>query len=242
VSAAELLGVAAAVALAATVQLAAGFGFGLSAVPLLALVLDPHDAVVVSLSLATLTNGFQAWTGRANADRAVVGRLLAGAAVGLPIGLLVFLSVDDRVLGLIIGGAVLVSVLVIAAGLDLRHAGPALDVGGGLLAGAFTMSTGVNGPPMVFVLQARHFPPDRFRGTITTVFFVLDVVSIVAFAVTGDLHSTVLVAIAVAIPGLVVGVLLGLWLRRHLDPPRFRVLVLVLLTVAGVSAIISALL
>ena len=34
--------------------------------------------------------------GRRDADRGVAGRMLAGAAVGLPIGLLVFLSADDR--------------------------------------------------------------------------------------------------------------------------------------------------
>jgi uncharacterized membrane protein YfcA len=241
VNGAELLGVAAAVALAATVQLAAGFGFGLSAVPLLSIVLDPHDAVVVALGLATFTNGYQAWTGRRHTDRAVLARLLAGAAVGLPVGLVVFLNVGDRMLGLVIGGAVLAAVVVIAAGLDLRQAGPALDVGGGVLAGAFTMSTGVNGPPMVFVLQARHFTPDRFRATITAVFTTLDVISMVVFAATGQLRSTALAAIAVALPGLGVGAVAGIWLRRHLDPPRFRRLVLLLLTVAGISAIISAL-
>ena len=59
-SAAALTGVALVVALAATVQLAAGFGFGLAAVPLLAVAIDPHDAVVVALTLATITNGYQA--------------------------------------------------------------------------------------------------------------------------------------------------------------------------------------
>ena len=90
--------------------------------------------------------------------------MLAGAAVGLPIGLLVFLRADDRVLGIVIGVAVLVAVVVIARGLDLRHAGPGLDVGGGVLSGALTMSAGVNGPPLVFVLQARHFDQHRFRA------------------------------------------------------------------------------
>ena len=108
--------------------------------------------------------------------------MLAGAAVGLPIGLLVFLRADDRVLGVVIGVAVLVAVVVIARGLDLRHAGPGLDVAGGVLSGALTMSAGVNGPPLVFVLQARHFDPAPVPGTITTVFFVLDIVSIVVFA------------------------------------------------------------
>ena len=59
-SAAALTGVALVVALAAAVQLSAGFGFGLAAVPLLAVAIDPHDAVVVALTLATITNGYQA--------------------------------------------------------------------------------------------------------------------------------------------------------------------------------------
>ena len=110
-----------------------------------------------------------------------------------------------------------------------------------MLSGALTMSAGVNGPPLVFVLQARHFPPARFRGTITTVFVMLDMFSVVVFAAIGDLDGAVLTAIAVALPGLAVGAFAGVSLRRHLDPPRFRWLVLVLLTVAGVSAIIAAL-
>ena len=240
-SAAAYVGVAVVVAVAATVQLSAGFGFGLAAVPLLSVVLDPHDAVVVALGLATFTNSYQAFTGRHEADRPVIARLLAGAAVGLPLGLLIFRLADNQVLGIVIGAAVLVAVVVIAAGLDLRHVGPGLDVGAGLLSGALTMSAGINGPPLVFVLQARHFPPDRFRATITAVFAVLDIVSIIVFAAIGDLDSDVLVAIAVSLPGLAVGAVAGISLRRHLDPPRFRRLVLTLLTVAGISAIAAAL-
>ena len=102
------------------------------------------------------------------------------------------------------------------------------------------MSAGVNGPPLVFVLQARHFPPARFRATITTVFAVLDIVSIVVFAAIGDIDGEVLAAIAVGLPGLALGAFAGQLSARHLDPPRFRCLVLVLLTVAGLSTLLAA--
>jgi uncharacterized membrane protein YfcA len=236
-----LVGTTVAVAVAATVQMAAGFGFGLAAVPLLSVVLSPHEAVVVSLALATLTNAGQAWAGRRDCDRRVAGRLVAGAVVGLPLGLLLFLHLDDALLGALIGGAVLVAVVVIALGLDLRHAGPGLDVAGGLVAGGLTMSSGVNGPPLVFVLQARHFDQARFRATVTTVFVALDVVSVVVFAITGDLNEDTLAAVVAALPGLVTGAVVGIAVRHHLDARRFRVLVLVLLTVAGLSALASAL-
>jgi len=193
------------VALAATVQLAAGFGFGLTAVPLLSIAVGAHDAVVVALFLATFTNAAQAWTGRLQTDRPVALRLLAGAAVGLPFGLLVYQLVDDRVLRVVIGCSVVVAVVVIALGLDLRHAGPGLDAAGGVLAGALTMSSGVNGPPLVFVLQARHFDQHRFRATVTTVFVVLDIVAVLAFTATGDLDRDVLATVAATVPGLALG-------------------------------------
>ena len=237
-----LAGVTLAAAVAATVQLAAGFGFGLAAVPLLSIVLSPHEAVVVSLALATLTNSGQAWAGRRVTDRGVAGRLLAGAMIGLPLGLGLFLGVDDVVLGVVIGIAVLVAVVVIALGLDLRRAGPGLDLAGGLVAGGLTMSSGVNGPPLVFVLQARQFTPPPFRATITTVFVTLDLISVVVFSFTGDLNRVTLVAVVAALPGLGIGATAGVSLRRHLDPRRFRAMVLVLLTVAGLTALASALL
>jgi uncharacterized membrane protein YfcA len=238
--AASLIGAALAVALAAIVQLAAGFGFALTAVPLLSIAVGAHDAVVVALFLATFTNAFQAWTGRRHTDRPVAARLLAGAAVGLPFGFLVYLLVDDSALRIVIGCSVLAAVVVIALGLDLRHAGPRLDVAGGALAGALTMSSGVNGPPLVFVLQARHFDQHRFRATVTTVFVVLDIVAVATFTVTGDLDAEVLLTVAASLPGLALGATVGVALRRHLDPRRFRVLVLVLLAVAGVSTLVSA--
>ena len=226
---------------AATVQLIAGFGFALAAVPLFSVIIDPHDAVIVSLGIATVTSGGQAWAGRRETDRSVVRGMLAGAAAGLPVGWLVYLWADSRVLGVMIGVAVLASVVVIYRGMDLRHTGPGLDVAGGVVSGALTMSSSVNGPPLVFVLQARHFTPVPFRSTITTVFAVLDVVGLVVFAATGEIGGDELAAIAVAMPGVAVGAAVGIALRRHLDAVRFRRLVLVLLVVAGISAIVSSL-
>ena len=82
--------------------------------------------------------------------------------------------------------------------------------------------------------------PVRFRATITTVFFVLDVLSVAVFTATGDLDRDVLRAVGAALPGLAAGAAAGLVIRRHLDARRFRALVLVLLTIAGVSALGSA--
>ena len=69
---------------------------------------------------------------------------------------------------------------------------------------------------------------------------VLDVVGIVTFTITGDLDADVGRAIVASLPGLAVGALAGMALRGHLDPRRFRILVLVLLSAAGASTLLSA--
>lgn len=236
----DLLVVAVVVAFAGAVQLTTGFGFALAAVPLMTLAIDPHDAVIITLAVATFSNGYQAWEGRAVGDRPIALRMLAGAAVGLPIGLWVFVVADPSVLRLGIGLAVIVAVLALARGLDLRESSAALDVASGVVSGALTTSVGTNGPPMVFVLQARDFSPDRFRATITSVFLVLDIGSIAAFAVVGEIDAGILQAIAVSLPALLAGAVVGIRLRRRLDPMRFRRAVMVLLVVAAASAIGSA--
>jgi uncharacterized membrane protein YfcA len=241
VSAGDVVVVALVIAASGVVQLAAGFGFALASVPLLSIVISPHDAVIVVLALATFTNAFQAYGGRDHTDRPVAARMLLGALAGLPVGLLVYRWADDRALGVLVGVAVLAAVVVTARGVDWRHAGPGVDVAGGVVSGALTTSVGTNGPPLVFVLQARRFAQDRFRGTITTVFVVLDVLSVAVFAAAGEFDRDIAVAIAASIPGLFAGAAVGIWLRRFLDPRRFARLVLVILVVAAVSSIVTAL-
>ncbi len=240
-SAGDALVVALVIAASGAVQLAAGFGFALASVPLLSIALSPHEAVIVALALATFTNAYQAYTGRGDTDRGVAGRMLAGAVLGLPVGLLVYRAADERVLGVLVGLAVIAAIVVTARGVDLRHVGPRLDLGGGLISGALTTSVGTNGPPLVFVLQARRFTPDPFRATITTVFFVLDVLSVAVFAATGEIDRDIVVAVAAALPGLALGAAFGIWLRQFLDPRRFGRLVLVVLLAAAVSSIVTAL-
>lgn len=238
-SALVLAWIAGAITLSAAVQFATGFGFALAAVPVLAVVVDAHLAVVLTVCLGTVANAVQAWNGRRVCDRATVARMLAGAVAGLPIGLLVFVHTDDAMLSILIGVAVLLAVLATIRGIDLRQAGPKPDLVGGFLAGVLTTSSSVNGPPLVIVLQARHFAPDRFRATITTAFLALDLIAVVTFAATGEIDSEVGWALLAAVPALVVGAFAGFALQRHLHPERFRKAVTVLLVVAGISALAS---
>jgi uncharacterized protein len=240
VTTAQLIVVGMAVFVAAFMQIVAGFGFALLAVPLMTLAIEPKIAVVVSTLTGIFVTSWQAYKDRALADRVLVKRMTIGAYVGMPLGLLVFLSVDDNVMRFMLGLAVLVAVVMLALRVNLHHVGPHLDYGSGFVSGVLATSLSTNGPPLVFALQARQLEAARFRATISTVFALSNVGGLALFIASGKITRDGIVAAAVTIPAMFVGQLLGFPIRKHVHGERFRWLVLVLLVAAAISAIVNA--
>jgi uncharacterized protein len=236
----QLIVVGAAVFIAAFMQVVAGFGFALLAVPLMTLAIEPKVAVVVSTLTGVFVTSWQAYKDRAVAERPLVKRMTIAAYVGMPLGLLVFVTVNDDMLRLLLGVAVLIAVVLLAMRVNLHHVGPHLDYGAGFISGVLATSLSTNGPPLVFALQARQLPADRFRATIATIFALSNIGGLALFIASGQITRDGIVAAAVTIPAMVLGQLLGYPIRKHVHGERFRVLVLILLVIAAISAIVNA--
>lgn len=241
VTTAQLVVVGAAVFVAAFMQIVSGFGFSLLSVPLMTLAIEPKVAVVVASLTSIFVTTWQAVHSRADADKQLVRKLTIGAYVGMPIGLIVFLTVDDNALRFMLGIAVLVAVILLAFRINLHHSGPHLDYGAGFVSGVLSTSLSTNGPPLVFALQARQLPAVQFRATISTVFALCNIGGLTLFLISGKITRDGLVTTAVTVPALFIGQLLGFPIRKHVHGERFRWLVLILLVAAATSAIINAL-
>ena len=232
---------AAVLGFAAAVQMASGFGFALVSVPLLALVVGPHDAVLLALLMGTVFNGWQAVEGRGVVHGGVVGRFLVGAVVGMPAGYLLFRALGKDSLTVVVGALVLAAAALLWRGWSMPAVGRGTDVVAGVCTGVLTTSTGTNGPPIVTVLQARGLDADAFRATTTTVFLVLDLLAVCLFAGAGELGGGEVATALVALPVVVLGGFLGYRARRLLSPAGFRRVVLLLLTATGAAAVVAGL-
>lgn len=241
VTALELVVVVVAVGIAAFTQAVAGFGFGLMAVPMMTLIIEPKLAVIIATLIGVLITTWQAWHLRADADRRLARRMVGSAYLGMPLGLWVFVVVSNDTLRLALGIAVVLAVLLLAFRLNLHHVGPGLDMAAGFVSGVLNTSLSTNGPPLVFALQARQLQPVAFRATINTVFAFSNVMGLSLFIGAGKVTRDGLIAAAVSLPAVLLGQLAGTPIRRHFDGERFRVLVLVLLGTTAVSAIVGAL-
>lgn len=128
----------------------------------------------------------------------------------------------------------------LARGRDLQHAHKALDWTMGWVSGVLLMATSTNGPPIVFTLQARRLLPDVQRATLNLIFSVTGISSVIIFAVTGKIHLDELRVALITTPLMLLGVFIGTRVRLHIDAVRFKRMVLVLLTLGGVSSLVSA--
>jgi uncharacterized protein len=219
------------------VQAVAGFGFALLAVPLMVVVIDLQSAVIISSFVGTLSNMLQSWQLRRNINRNMTRRFVLATAVGSPVGLLLFVYANQSALKIVLGLSILFGVFVLSRGLELQHVSSWLDWIMGILSGVLLMATSTNGPPLVFVLQARRIDPATFRATLNMVFLVSATFGLVMFGLAGEiLRSDVNVA-AFAIPAMVIGVSTGVVIRKYVQQELFKKIVLFLLTIGGLSSL-----
>lgn len=237
----ELAWVAIAIAIASFAQSLSGFGFALLSVPLMTLVVSPRDAVIISTIIGATSTTIQAVIDRRHLDWILARRLSIASYIGMPFGLGAFLFVSETGLRLTLGVVVLIATFLLLRGFRLHDEQHHYDWSLGVLAGILSTSTSTNGPPLVFLMQARQMSPTTFRATINTVFALSNVGALLLFFSAGKVTAENLTGVAVALPSLGVSLAFGYMARKHVSPERFKKLVIALLLLSSVSVMTSAL-
>jgi uncharacterized membrane protein YfcA len=225
---------------ASTIQALFGFGFGLISVPLMIFFVDLPTAVVTATTVSTVSCAVQWWESRALPAREMSQRLVCSAIIGMPFGLWLLLNLDARLMKGILGIVVLFGVFLSIKGFDLQRLPKQFDYAMGVIAGVLSTATSTNGPPLVFLLHARHFEPQDFRAVLNRVFTFLNFFTLVIFTVAGKMTGEALQLALFSIPVMGTGVFIGTRLRSRINPDHFRNLVIGLLTLSGLSAIANA--
>ena len=230
--------------LAAMVQGATGFGFGLLALAILGNALNVQLASVL-LALPTLSvNGMILWRLRAHFRWDGVAPLLIGVLLGVPLGVYFLIHANPRIFTRILAALLVVSsVRDHIPGLQGRpwHS---LYVGlpCGIFSGALSGSFGTGGPPLVAFLatQEEAFDRLRFSATLQFLFAVSAVVRVAELGRRGAFTKDILIQGAVGTALAVIGALIGLKGLRHIPNEALRKVVNVFLFAMGIRYLIIA--
>jgi uncharacterized membrane protein YfcA len=235
-----VLAAAAIFTLASATAAVGGFGLALVAVPLLALLVDPAAAVVATTILALGLAVAVVRRERLHVEGWAVRRFALSGLLGIPVGLAALRLLTADRLTLLMAAVLLVFVGLLAAGVQLP-AGRGVQSLAGVTSGVLLASTGMNGPPLVVVLQAMGLSPRRFRATLQGVFCVQAALAVLGFAVIGSIDRTALLVVLGGTIGIPLGWRVGDRWFRAMSPEVFRRVVLVILALTAVTAAGSAL-
>ncbi|MGB5058090.1 MAG: sulfite exporter TauE/SafE family protein, partial [Candidatus Promineifilaceae bacterium] len=173
---------------------------------------------------------------RADLNIRAVTRLVAASLLGIPVGVLLLRRVDVGVITAVLGLLILLYALYALSGLRLpRLAHQAWGYGFGFVAGVLGGAYNISGPPVIIYGNCRQWPPAEFKSNLQGFFVVSSYTVIAVHALSGNFSPAVWQNFLIALPAILLALFVGLRLDNHLNPERFRRIVLVVLVVLGAS-------
>lgn len=216
----ELVLVSVVVLAGATTQRISGMGFGLVSAPFLVLILGPFLGILLTNTLGLTTSLIvltQVWR---QVDLRKLALLAPPALIAIVPGAWVALSVPSAPLAIVVGSLTFSALLGMLLSERLRvFRGTAGAVSAGALSGFMSVTAGVGGPAITLYALSSRWEHRSFVGTAQLCFAITAGASLTSKGGLPDLPPAMW---ATALGALLLGVLLGGRLARHIPAARAR--------------------
>ena len=240
----QMAWIAAAVFAAYVVRGMSGFGAGLVAAPLLALVLPVHVVVPMSGLLVFVLFVFLTLRDRAHVIWRELKLLAPPTIAGVVAGLLLFRSLDNQLMLIMLGGFLVLyatyMLAVPAFGLPQFQLSErwAIPLG---FTGAFfdTLFGGGGGTLVVIYMHARGVGRMEFRATIAMLWFFEMIARIGGYGIAGYYTREVLVLVVALLPVMWAGTWVGERLGNRVSQQTFSRILAVMLMLSGLSLLMK---
>jgi uncharacterized membrane protein YfcA len=220
-----------------------GFGESLVAVPLLALWLPLNVAVPLSVLVSVTIAGVVVVQDWKKIHLRSAGGLILYTLIGIPLGLLLLIYIDERIVKGVLGAIIITFSVYLIAGKQLKELktdSRSWLFGCGLLAGILGGAYGLNGPPLVIYGAKRRWSAQHFRATIQGYFLIASMVGLIGYWFSGLLVASVFHYYLLSLPVLVPAVFIGRVINHNLHGDKFFKYVYIVLLGIGVFLLTKA--
>ena len=221
------------------VQTSAGFGSALVAMPLLTLFLSTRVAAPLYVISFVCISIMITYHYRHDLKIKNIWRLILGSLIGIPIGVNILSTWDEQIILAIYGAFISAYALYALFGfqpprLENKNWQWLLSPVAGMISGAFNTS----GPVYVIYADSQNWSPFEFKGNLQILFFLNSVLTTINHFLIGNVTDEVLGLFVYAVPGIIVGTLLGFAFDKYINPELFRKGILVMLLIMGIGLIL----
>lgn len=208
---------------ATLVQCTFGFGNALVAMPILAFFVPLAFATpLVAMVSMTVTLAIVATDWR-HMEFGAAARLVAGAVFGIPLGLWLLTSGDERLVKGLLAVVILGFSVYSLTSPEIFHLkSDRWGIGFGWIAGVLGGAYNTHGPPLVIFGYLRHWAVRQFRATLHGYFLLAGSLVLMGHASQGLWTESVVRHYLMCLPLTVFSFVLGNILSRRLSPARFR--------------------
>jgi uncharacterized protein len=217
-----------------------GFAFGLVAASIWLFILTPLQTATLIVAFGLIVQGYSVWKLRHALDWSKLWPFLAGAAVGVPIGISILGWASPAYVRAGIGVLLILYSLYALFRPSLgpvTKGGAAADAGVGFANGVLGGITGLAGILVTIWSGLRGWPKDQQRTIFQPVAVAIFAMSAVWFGAKGAVSADTIRLFLFGLPVLLAGTWLGMKLYGRLDETAFRKVVLVLLLASGAALI-----
>jgi uncharacterized membrane protein YfcA len=240
----DLLVLALGAAVAGFVQGISGFAFSMVALSIWAWTLEPRLAAAMAVCGGLAGQLFSAATVRRGLHLEALWPFLAGAVLGIPLGVHALPHLDPARFRLVLGvllAACSVGMLLGRRLPSTERFGRAGDLVAGAVGGAMGGLGGISGAVPALWCTLRGLDRDTQRSIVQNFNLVALAATLAAMIAAGTVRSDMLGGLAVVVPALLLPSWIGSRVYLGLDAARFRQVVLVVIGIAGVALVLSAL-
>ena len=220
----------------------AGFAFSAVAGAILFHVFQPSEAVPLMMACSVGVQASTLLTLRQHMRWRESLFLIAGGLLAMPIAVFLLQSADTRSLQMAFGGLITAYAAYSLFRPALSHL-PTMDhqgrnmligFGGGLIGGLTAMPGAL---PTIWC-DMHGMPKDQQRGLVQPFIAAMQVSALILLLSRHELPSNILVDLAVSLPPLAAGTMLGVLMFRRINEALFRRIVLIMLLVSGLSLVL----
>src|SRR5689334_17623481 len=213
-----------------------GFAFGLVVSAIWLYILTPLQTATLIIAFGLLVQGYSVWKLRAALDWRKLWPFVAGAALGVPVGVGILTWANPAHVRMGVGAfLVLYSLyaLLRPAIPALKAGGAAADAGVGFLNGVLGGITGLAGILVTIWCGLRGWPKDTQRAVFQPVAVAIFLMTAIWLGVKGAVTAETTSYFLIGLPFVIAGTWLGLKLFGRIDEAMFRKIVLGLLFASG---------
>lgn len=218
-----------------------GFGLVIVATPLLMMVYDVKQVVLIVQIASMVINLMLGLTIIKDADKNLIFLLFIGALLGQPLGLLLYDYFSSDTLRIGISALILCSLAMMH--LNKRaFVETSLRTGFvGFICGTLNAATGIGGPPLILYLAQTNRTPKKLRATTVIFFSIINIAIVTRFYLAGRDLNFAATQVFYAIPAVIIGLVLGNIAFKHVSPPLFKKMLFIMIALASTYTICTSL-